>query len=109
MSQNGFFQEGKKGNCSRLLPPEVSRGPRTHSKVCCLPGAQGRGITKKLHGPVQPSDYKPLVIVQAGSYEVAERSLKAIKRDFRALGQLVDATGVQVVFSTSPSMASKGY
>jgi len=32
-------------------------------------------------------------------------SPKAIKRDFRALGQLVEGSGVQVVFSSIPSVA----
>jgi len=52
------------------------------------------------------SDYFPLLIVQFGSDEVAERSLRAIKRDFMGLGQLVDRMGVQVVvFSSIPSVA----
>jgi len=33
-----------------------------------------------------PSDYYPLLIVQAGSDEVADRSLRIIKNDFRGLG-----------------------
>jgi len=36
---------------------------------------------------------------------VATRSLRAIKRDFRALGQLVKGSGTQVVFSSIPPLA----
>jgi len=43
-----------------------------------------------------PSDCCPLLTVQTGSDEDAERSLRAIKRVFRGLGQLVDGAGVYV-------------
>jgi len=43
-------------------------------------------VKRKLSILVQPSDYYPLLIFQAGSNEVAMRSPRAIKRDFRALG-----------------------
>jgi len=36
------------------------------------------------------------------------RSLKAIKRDFRGLGRLVDGAGVQVVFSSVPTLTGRG-
>jgi len=39
--------------------------------------------------------------------EVAERSPKAIKMDFRTLGWLVEGSGAQVVFSSVPSVAGK--
>jgi len=45
--------------------------------------------------------------MQVGRDEIMERSPKAIKRDFRALGQLVEGSGAQVVFSSVPSMAGK--
>jgi len=45
--------------------------------------------------------------MQVGSDEIAERSPKAIKRDFRALGLLVEGSGAQVVFSSVPSVAGK--
>jgi len=48
--------------------------------VCCLPGAQVRDISRKLPGLIHPSDYYPLLIVQTGSDEVADRSLRAIKK-----------------------------
>ena len=46
------------------------------------------------------SDYYPLLIVKVGSYKDVERSLRAIKRDFRALQWLVDGKGVKMVFSS---------
>lgn len=55
----------------------------TCRKVCCLSGA--RTLTKKCPGLVQPSDYYPLLIVQAVSNEITERNLRAIKKDFRTL------------------------
>jgi len=55
---------------------------------------------------VGPSDYYLLLnVIQAGSDEITERSPKAIKRHFRALGKLVEGSGVQVVFSSIPSVA----
>lgn len=41
---------------------------------------------RKLPDLVHSSDYYRLVIIQADSDEIAERSLKAIKRGFRVLG-----------------------
>jgi len=38
--------------------------------------------------------------MQVGGDKIAERSPKAIKRDFRALRQLVEGSGAQVVFSS---------
>jgi len=43
--------------------------------------------------------------MQVGGDEIAERSPEAIKRDFRALGRLVEGSGAQVVFSSIPSVA----
>jgi len=45
--------------------------------------------------------------MQVGGAEIAERSSKAIKKDFRALGRLVEGSGAQVVFSSIPSVAGK--
>ena len=79
----------------------------TLREVCCLPGAQVRDISRKLPGLICPSDYYPLLIVQAGSDEVAEKSLRTIKKDFRGLGWVVDGVGVQVVFSSILSVAGQ--
>jgi len=80
----------------------------TRREVCCLPGAWVRDISRKLPGLIRLSDYYPLLIIQAGSDEIAEKSLRSIKKDFRGLGQVVDGAGVRVVFSSIPSMAEKG-
>jgi len=45
--------------------------------------------------------------MQVDGHEITERSPKAIKRDFRALGRLVEGSGAQVVFSSIPSVAGK--
>ena len=75
--------------------------------ACCLHGVQVRNISRKFPSLIWPSDYYPLLIVQAGSDEVAEKSLRIIKNDFRGLGQLVDRVSVQVIFSSIPSVAEK--
>ena len=67
-----------------------------------------RDISRKLPGLIRPSDYYPLLIIQAGRDEIAEKSLRSIKKDFRRLGQVVDGAGVQVVFSSITSVAGKG-
>ena len=79
----------------------------TCRKVCCLPGARVRDISRKLPGLIHPSDYYPLLIVQAGNDEVADRSLKAIKNYFRVLGRLIDGAGIQVVFACITTAAGK--
>ena len=66
-----------------------------------------RDDSRKLPSLTHPSDYYILLIVQAGNNEVAERSVRSIKRDFRALGQLVDGVGIQVIFSSVPSVAGR--
>jgi len=47
-----------------------------------------RDISRKHPGLIHPFDCYPLLIVQAGSLEVAERSLRIIKKDFRRLEQV---------------------
>ena len=59
-------------------------------EVCCLPGARVKDISRKLPGLIRPSDYYPLLVIQAGRDEVAEKSLRSIKKDFRGLGRVVD-------------------
>lgn len=65
----------------------------------------GRDISKGLPSLFLCSDYYPLPIVQVGSNEDTERSLRANKRDFGGLWQLVDR--VQVVFSSISSVAAR--
>ena len=56
---------------------------QTHTiEVCCLPGARVRDIKRKITSLVRPSDYYPLLVIQAGINEVVERSLKSLKKDF---------------------------
>jgi len=83
----------------------ICRPDPSHREVCCLPGAWVREVAKKLPGLVWPSDYYPLLVMQDGGDKIAERSPKAIKRDFRALGRLVEGSGAQVMFSSIPSVA----
>jgi len=78
----------------------------SHREVCCLPGVWVRDVAKKLPGLVQPSDYYPFLVMLVGGDKIAERSPKAIKRDFRALGRLVEESGAQVVFSSIPSVVA---
>ena len=86
----------------------ICRPEPTHKEVCCLPGARVRDISRKLPGLIRPSDYYPLLIIQAGRDEIAEKSLRSIKKDFRGLGRVVDGAGMQVVFSSIPSVTGKG-
>ncbi|RMB93655.1 hypothetical protein DUI87_29882 [Hirundo rustica rustica] len=44
---------------------------------------------------------------RAGSDEIKKRNVTVIKRDFRALGQVVDKTRAQVVFCSVPLVAEK--
>ena len=74
----GSLLKGTEGPICQLYP--------TRREVCCLPGARVRDFAKKVKRLVWPTDYYPLLVFQAGDDEVAMRSLRAIKRDFRALG-----------------------
>ena len=64
----------------------ICRPDPSHREVFCLPGARVRDVAKELPGLVHPTDYYPLLLMQVGGDKIAERSPKAIKRDFRALG-----------------------
>jgi len=85
----------------------ICRPDPSHKEVYCLPGARVRDVAKKQPGLVRPSDYYPLLVMQVGGDEIAKRSSKTIKRDFRALGRRVEGSGAQVVFSSIPSVAGK--
>jgi len=82
----------------------ICRLDSCHREVCCLPGVGVRDVAKKLPGLVWPSDYYPLLVMQVGGEEIAERSPKDIRRDFRAPGRLVEGSEGQVVFSSIPSV-----
>jgi len=85
----------------------ICRLDSSHREVCCHPGAPVRDVARKITGLLQPSDYYSVLVVQVGGDEIAERSPNAIKRDFRALGQPVEGSGAQVVFSSIPPVAGK--
>ena len=74
----------------------ICRPVLSHTAVCCLPGAWVKDATRRLPDGVHPSDYCPLLIVQAGSNEIAQRSLQTIKKDIGALGQLTEGAGAQL-------------
>jgi len=52
----------------------ICRPDPSHREVCCLPGARVKDVAKKLPGLVRPCDYYPLLVMQVGGDEVAERS-----------------------------------
>ncbi|KAK4808505.1 hypothetical protein QYF61_005822 [Mycteria americana] len=79
---------GTEGPICRMDPPL--------REACCLPGAWVKDITRILPNLVQPSDYYPLLLFHVGGDEAATQSPRAIKRDFRALGQLVRDSGAQM-------------
>jgi len=89
----------------RVTEGPICQPDPSQREFCCLPGARVRDASRKLPGLMRPSDYYPPLVMQVGGDEMIERSLKAIKRDFRALGQLVEGSGAQVVFSSIPSVA----
>ena len=78
----------------------ICRPDPTCREGCCLPGAHIRDIARKVLGLVCSSDYCPLLIVQVGRDGIAQGSLRAIKKDVRGLGQMVEGVGVQVLFSS---------
>ncbi|RMC18188.1 hypothetical protein DUI87_05069 [Hirundo rustica rustica] len=85
----------------------ICRPDPSHREVCCLPGARVQNITERLPALIQPSDCYPLLILQAGSDEIEKRRVKAIKRDFRALGQVIDRAGAQGEFCSVPLVAEE--
>ena len=86
----------------------ICRPDPTRREVCCLPGARVRDISKIIPGLIQPSDYYPLLIIQACGKEIDKESLRSIKKDFRRMGRLLEGAGVQVVFSSTPMVSGKG-
>ncbi|KAK4832349.1 hypothetical protein QYF61_021878 [Mycteria americana] len=75
------FLKGTEGPICRTDPPL--------REVCCLPGARVKDVTRVLPSLVRPLDYYPLLLFPVGGDEAATRSPRVIKRDFRALGQLL--------------------
>ncbi|KFV69245.1 hypothetical protein N307_12034, partial [Dryobates pubescens] len=85
----------------------ICRPDPSHRVVCSLPGAQVRDIARGIPKLISPSDYYPLLVIQAGSDEIDRKGTRAIKKEFRALGQLIDGAGAQVVFCSVPSVAGE--
>jgi len=52
----------------------------THREACCLCGTRVKDIIRKFPDLVHPSDYCPLLTVQVGSDEVAQRNLRTTKK-----------------------------
>lgn len=56
--------------------------------------------TRKLLSLVQPSDYNSLLMFHIGGNEVATHDPRRIRKDFRALGQLVRDAETEALFSS---------
>jgi len=54
---------------------------------------------------VEPLDYYPVLLFHVGTKNVATRSPRSNKRDFRAMGRMLKDSGAQIgsVFLSSPS------
>ncbi|KFV70255.1 hypothetical protein N307_10010, partial [Dryobates pubescens] len=77
----------------------------SHREVYSLPGARVRNITRRLPKLILTSDYYPLLVIQAGSDEIDKKGTRVIKKEFTALGQLIDGAGAPMVFCSVPSVA----
>ncbi|GAB0208855.1 hypothetical protein GRJ2_003351200 [Grus japonensis] len=84
--------KGTEGPICRADPPL--------GEVCCLPRAHVKDIARKLPSLVQPSDYYPLLLLHVDGDKAETHNAKAIKRDFRVLGQSLKGSGAQVIFSS---------
>lgn len=69
-------------------------------EVCCLPSAQIRDVTTRLKSLVQPSDHCLFLLFHMGTNGITTKSLRLIKRDFRALRRMLTNSGAQIVFSS---------
>lgn len=69
----------------------------SHREVCYLPGGRARDIAGRLPGLIQPTDCCPLLVVLVGRDKIDEKSTRITKKDFKALGCLVEGTRAEVV------------
>ena len=86
----------------RGMEGPICRPVSSRWEVFCFLWAWVKDITRKLPKLVRSTDYVPLLIIQVGSDEIAQRSLQAMKRDFRGLGRLVQGAGAQVISYSVP-------
>lgn len=58
------------------------------------------GCHQETTKPCQATEYYPLLLFHVGTHDTARRSLRNIKKDYKALTAAVRNSGVQVVFSS---------
>lgn len=100
----------KEGWLSQGTPSEGNRSSdtlaRSYLQECMLPfWGLAQDISRRLPALVQPSGCSPLLMGQAGSDALTERSLRAMQRLFWAPGWSVEGVGVQVELFSVPSVA----
>ena len=61
---------------------------------------QMRDVAERLPALVNATDYYPLLVIHVGARDIDSSSLRSIKKDYRALGEVVRGSGAQIVFST---------
>lgn len=78
--------------------------PDAHSRgVCCLPGACIRDVIEKLPSLVESTDYYLLLLFHVDTHtysNTTRNSLRSVKKTYRALGEVVRDSEVQVFFSS---------
>lgn len=78
-----------------------------HGEGCSLPGLGAPGAQiRTLPSLVHSTGYYCLLIFQTGGEEAASRTLRGMKKDFKALGHLVKKSGAQVLFFSFPPFSS---
>ena len=77
--------------------------------VCCLMGAHIRDITERLPNLAQSTDYYPLLLFHMGTDDTARSSLRRIRIDYRALGEMAKDSVAQVVFLSVLMIKGKGF
>uniref|UniRef100_A0A8B9F7M5 Uncharacterized protein n=1 Tax=Amazona collaria TaxID=241587 RepID=A0A8B9F7M5_9PSIT len=78
----------------------ICRPDPASREVCCLPGARIRDVAERLPALVGPTDYYPLLVIHVGATDIDSSSPETIKKDYRALGEVVRGSGAQIVFSS---------
>lgn len=78
-------------------------------EVCCLLGAHISGVTERPLSLVQPTDNYPQMLFHVGISDTARRSVRTIKKDYRALGVTVKNFRVPAVFLSVLSVKRKRF